>query len=230
MEGMDAVVASSAACNSDARAAGVADGVGGGKEMRGRGQWSWTDAVVVELGCGLAVCSIVASMLGAKVLATDGDSDLVRLAKKNAAANTRACRHPVVAHTLPWGEAGPLAVALGRLQQEETRAQARLHEPNRQGHEQAQHVDVVLLSDVVYGSNPGVWERLVATLTVLCSDCGRGGTVVLQCETRRIEGVLYDQYWAVLARAGFQWAPLHDVIDCHIPDAEVHAWVIWLPA
>lgn len=199
-------------------------------------------------------------------------------------------------------------------------------------------VDVVLISDVVYGSNPGVWERLAETLSGLCS-AGRGGaaegvagtpaavppaeaesgqggptrsempsglscaagrgdagatgstaashpefsggtgistsqgssaaggrlptgesavgerppaatgqlaaeysvgyrprscrqqrTVVLQCETRRVEGVLYDLYWEVLRKAGFAWAPLHDRIGCGSRvegGSEVRAWVIW---
>ena len=128
-------------------------------------------------------------------------------------------------------------------------------------------VDVVLISDVVYGSNPGVWERLAETLSGLCSagrgsgagegeGVGRAGagtlsgigsaskdvggtgagagplmyrrrTVVLQCETSRVEGVLYDLYWEVLRKAGFAWAPLHDRIECQIEGSEVRAWVIW---
>lgn len=50
---------------------------------------SWEDVVVVELGCGLALCSIIAAKLGARVLGTDGDPDLVRIAKNNIAENTR---------------------------------------------------------------------------------------------------------------------------------------------
>ena len=110
-------------------------------------------------------------------------------------------------------------------------------------------VDVVLISDVVYGSNPGVWERLAETLSGLCSAGRSGGagkgegvrgtgagagplmyrrrTVVLQCETSRVEGVLYDLYWGVLRKAGFEWAPLHDRIECQIEGSEVRAWVIW---
>ena len=53
---------------------------------------SWEDVVVVELGCGLALCSIIASKLGARVLGTDGDPDLVWIAKNNIAENTRVSR------------------------------------------------------------------------------------------------------------------------------------------
>ena len=51
-------------------------------------RWSWQDMNVVELGCGLALCTVVAACLGARALATDGDSDLVRIAKRNIAENT----------------------------------------------------------------------------------------------------------------------------------------------
>jgi hypothetical protein len=91
------------------------------------------------------------------------------------------------------------------------------------------------MSDVVYGSDPGVWERLAATLAGLCT-AGRGSggpssssrTLVLQCETQRKEGVLYEMYWETLSRAGFSIAPLNDVVDCRVEGGEVRAWVLWL--
>ena len=115
---------------------------------------------------------------------------------------------------------------------------ARQQDPGNSG---AVAVDVVLISDVVYGSNPGVWERLAETLAGLCSAGRDGGgaeagaeplvhrrrAVVLQCETSRVEGVLYDLYWEVLRKAGFAWAPLHDRIECLIEGSEVRTWVIW---
>ncbi len=36
----------------------------GGDDVR---QWSWQDKIVVELGCGLGLCSVIAARLGAKV-------------------------------------------------------------------------------------------------------------------------------------------------------------------
>src|SRR3954471_17118643 len=42
---------------------------------------------VVELGCGLAVPSLVAARGGADVLATDGDPDALPLVERNARAN-----------------------------------------------------------------------------------------------------------------------------------------------
>jgi hypothetical protein len=59
----------------------------------------------------------------------------------------------------------------------------------QQQQQQQQHADVILMSDVVYGSDPSLWEKLVATLAGACSP----DTLVVQAETRRVEGVLYPQ-------------------------------------
>jgi hypothetical protein len=73
------------------------------------------------------------------VVATDGDLDVVNVAKRNIRHNTQGCRHAVRAGQLPWGSAHWLAqLALPALP-----------------------VDAVLLSDVVYGSDPSVWRQLV---------------------------------------------------------------------
>ena len=45
--------------------------------------------------------------------------------------------------------------------------------------------DVVMVSDCVYGSNPGVWEGLVCCLAELAA---APGALVLQAETFRLEG------------------------------------------
>lgn len=134
------------------------------------------DKTVLELGCGLGVVSLVAGQLGAKVIATDGDPDVVTVLKDNLAANTQGTEHTVAVQTLPWGSAYHLAL-LGLDQ----------GRPN-----------VVVLTDVVYGSNPGVWEKLVMTLHEVCSR----DTLVLQAETYRLEG-RYDEYWGMLEVAGF---------------------------
>jgi hypothetical protein len=51
------------------------------------------------------------------------------------------------------------------------------------------HLDAVLLTDVIYGSDPGAWEALAATLRAAAGP----RTLVAQAETRRLEGVLYDE-------------------------------------
>ena len=51
------------------------------KELMGNGMWwkSWTGKRGVELGAGLGLPSIVASNLGAKMIATDGDDAVLHL-------------------------------------------------------------------------------------------------------------------------------------------------------
>jgi predicted nicotinamide N-methyase len=54
---------------------------------------------VLELGCGLGLCSILAAKLGAKVLCTD-KSDMIALAKENAELNNISLN--ITEYT--WGE------------------------------------------------------------------------------------------------------------------------------
>ncbi len=96
-----------------------------------------------------------------QVLATDGDLDVVNVAKRNMKHNTAECRHSVRAAQLPWGSDHWLA---------------QLKLPGL--------VDAVLMSDVVYGSDPGVWQKLVHTLKALAGP----GTLLLQTETFRLGG------------------------------------------
>jgi predicted nicotinamide N-methyase len=69
---------------------------------------------VVELGCGLAVPSIVAARAGAEVLATDSDSDALELVIQNARANDVE----LATATIDWAEPdelikrGPFDLAL----------------------------------------------------------------------------------------------------------------------
>lgn len=59
---------------------------------------------VVELGCGLAVPSLVAALGGARVLATDWSSDALAYAERNARANGAALETLRV----PWSEPSEL--------------------------------------------------------------------------------------------------------------------------
>lgn len=70
---------------------------------------------VTELGCGLAVPSIVAARAGAEVIATDGDIDALDLVRRNAEANDVH----VETAALDWAdpdelvERGPFDLVLG---------------------------------------------------------------------------------------------------------------------
>lgn len=145
-------------------------------------------------------------------------------------------KHPLQAATLLWGEDVALQAALCKAFSVGTTAgsnhSAQLPAMTSSATSQEVAVDVVLLSDVIYGSNPGIWERLVQTLLRLTgwAEAGQAETptLILQCETRRLEGVLYDEYWHLLQRAGFSWIPLHDgVVDCSLQGEQVKAWAVW---
>mmetsp|Transcript_23181 Transcript_23181/g.50884 ORF Transcript_23181/g.50884 Transcript_23181/m.50884 type:complete len:785 (-) Transcript_23181:87-2441(-) len=68
----------------------------------------WTKASVVELGAGLGLPSIVASHHGATVVATDGDSTVLRLLKTNVERNlpkaARGAKKLLRASQLLWGD------------------------------------------------------------------------------------------------------------------------------
>ena len=57
---------------------------------------------VLELGCGLALPSIVAARLGAEVLATDWSPDALAFAERNAARNGVELRTQLAAWDRPW--------------------------------------------------------------------------------------------------------------------------------
>lgn len=95
---------------------------------------------------------------------------MLRLCKENLSANCAAALPPETLR-LRWGEPEETRAALERL---------RL----MVGAEAELWPDLVLLSDTVYGSNPGVWVRLADTLSDLCRD-----TLVIISETERLERV-----------------------------------------
>ena len=99
---------------------------------------SWKGKSGVELGAGLGLPSIVASTLGAKMIATDGDDAVLHLLNMNAERNAQWCR----VEKLFWGSAEPLA-KLGL-----TKAP-----------------DFLLAANVVY--DPEVWDALMETIQVL---------------------------------------------------------------
>ena len=99
---------------------------------------SWKGKSGVELGAGLGLPSIVASNLGAKMVATDGDAQVLHLLGMNTERNAPSCQ----VEKLFWGSAEPLT-ALGLKQ-----------EP-----------DFLLAANVVY--DPEVWDALVKTINDL---------------------------------------------------------------
>jgi hypothetical protein len=66
--------------------------------------FDWTDVRVCELGAGLGLVSIVVSLLGARVTATDGVEPVLPVLKLNMDAHTVGVRHPPEVELLAWGE------------------------------------------------------------------------------------------------------------------------------
>lgn len=60
---------------------------------------------VLELGCGLGLCSLAAAALGGAVCATDGDDEVIQL----CAANSASSGLPMHAARLRWSDAGDFA-------------------------------------------------------------------------------------------------------------------------
>lgn len=106
------------------------------------------DQTVLELGCGTGLVSLAASCLGARrVIATDGNPAVVRLAASNIAQNhpSTSATNAIEAATLPWGWLAATAYS--------------------------ETADLVLGSDLTYFS--GNWPALAETMaTVLKPDTG----------------------------------------------------------
>jgi len=133
--------------------------------------WGWQDKTVLELGCGFALASITAALLGAHAVATDGDPDVLAVAMKNIKHNTQgSTKHPIKTAVFSWGST-PHLQQLSKV----------LPLPP----------DVIVMSDVIYGSDPGVWQKLIQVLDAVCGP----NTLILQAETHRPEGVLFHLYW-----------------------------------
>lgn len=110
------------------------------------------DLTVLELGCGTALSSIVASKLGAaRVFATDGNAEVVELARSNLERNGVA---DVVLSDDDDGQGGGGGGGEGRA--------AELHWGLLDASDYYDAADVILGSDLTY--NSGSWRVLSETL------------------------------------------------------------------
>ena len=105
---------------------------------------SWLEhKTLVELGCGAGMASISAAKLGAsRVLATDGNADVVALTKENILRNEVGDR--AEAKMLQWGFLDAM--------------------------DYAEYADIVIGSDLTY--NPGSWRVLAETLYTILKPGG----------------------------------------------------------
>ncbi|KNC81629.1 hypothetical protein SARC_06052 [Sphaeroforma arctica JP610] len=117
----------------------------------------WQGRTGVEIGAGLGLPSIVASNLGIRMVATDGDDDVLRLLRDNMSSN--GCTDARV-EKLVWGDKEALHTVSDGT---------------------GRHPDLILASDVVYGNDPKQWRKLVRTLVALSGP----NTLVLLANVQR---------------------------------------------
>lgn len=127
-------------------------------EKKTRLKWKrWDDKIGVELGAGLGLPSIIASHLGARVTATDGDSSVMRLLRQNVEQNPGSGM--LKAQALLWGTPEPLSkLGIERVP------------------------DFLLLADVIYASaKEALTKQLLDTILALTNL----STVVIISNVRR---------------------------------------------
>jgi len=61
------------------------------------------DKRVLELGSGIGVTAIAAALLGAKVTATDNNSDVLEILKTNVKNVSHIVKHPITVTAFEWG-------------------------------------------------------------------------------------------------------------------------------
>jgi hypothetical protein len=131
-------------------------------------------------------------------------------------------RYPVATALLPWGDGEALHAALKQVCWKVVGTPAT--------------IDIVLLADVIYGGDPGIWKKLVDTLSSItgfgevqkCSgETFSGETLILQCETKRAEGVLFGIYWDMLHKANYHVTELPvEEEEIEFAGGQVRAWAI----
>ena len=168
----------------------------------------WRGKVVVELGAGLGLASLVAAALGARCLATDGDPRAAAMCAKNARANEANLTKAANALSTPFVPPETMRVRWGDARDERAtrawiRAARNAYPPNAAApnavREDPHHPDAILLADVVYGSNPEAWSALARTLRRLCGP----ETAVVLSHTRRA-GVGRDAFLRAARREGLE--------------------------
>lgn len=140
-----------------------------------RSQGIAAGSTVIELGTGLGLVSIVASCLGASVVASDGDAAILPLVQRNILRNLDSSHGAIDVRQLWWGDQGA-ARALGSF-------------------------DLILGADLVYGSDSVVgpaareasFAKLLCTMWLLSND---ETTLVLAYRERKVvERLFFSKLW-----------------------------------
>ncbi len=101
--------------------------------------------VVLELGAGLGLCSAVAAKHGMDVISTDSDPMVLSLLNENLQRNKASSKQQLQVHSLDWKTVAsdhPLFLQLEFLS----------------------GVNLILLSDVIYGATQPSWDALLVLL------------------------------------------------------------------
>lgn len=116
--------------------------------------------VVLELGAGLGLCSVVAAKHGMDVISTDNDPTVLSLLKENLQRNQSSTNNPskqqVHVHSLDWATVA-------------SDPNAEYTHPALVQLESLSGVDLILLSDVIYGATQSSWNALLVLLNKLRS-------------------------------------------------------------
>lgn len=97
-------------------------------------------------------------------------------------------RHTPQALLLPWGQEGAVSELRAHVAQQTQQLEQDRHATGTP--------DVILMAEVIYGSDPGVWEALIATLAALCGP----RTLILQvCSCPHLSITMYcSLVWLVV--------------------------------
>jgi 2-polyprenyl-3-methyl-5-hydroxy-6-metoxy-1,4-benzoquinol methylase len=166
------------------------------------GTWGWAGKQVVELGAGLGLCSITAALMGASVVATDGDADILHLTSANVERNLESAKGNASVKLLEWDRWEPVQL-LANLSLDSS--------PH-----------VVMGADIVYGEDRKVWRNLVSTLDAMCGP----HSVVLLAQTTRYdtEAIFFHMLFARFQHLKVERRFLH---PDHRGVAAMTVYVLW---
>lgn len=151
--------------------------------------WSWEKCNVLELGSGLGLVTVTLLLLGATVLATDGEQTVVDQLNLNVRLNSDAIierRGLVMCRGVPyrWGDnVTALTTALAGIHATNLMQCDTSQDPCAWT-EMDQSFDVIIASDVVYGADTTIWDLLLDSI-VRTAELAKRKILILIAQTQR---------------------------------------------